>query len=132
MSSACSSKAINGITKIAIDCQYDWGGLELPPMTVADVDVFPDLSLYFWAQLIEPTGAIMNRVFHTFLALGLAAFSPAVAIAQPADPLPSWNDGEVKHAIIQFVTSVITEGSPYFVPADQWISIVDNDGTLWA
>ena len=80
-------------------------------MTVADVGVFPDLSLYFWAQPTEPTGPIMNRVFNAILALGLAVVSPAVAVAQPADPLPSWNDGEVKHAIIQFVTSVITEGN---------------------
>ena len=66
--------------------------------------------------------------------LYLAACSPAESPnpAQYADPLPSWNDGDVKHAITQFVTGVTTEGSPDFVPSEQRIATFDNDGTLWA
>jgi len=73
----------------------------------------------------------MNRVIHIILALGLVVVCPAITAAQSANPLPSWNDGEVKNAIIQFVTSVITEGSPYFVPQEKRIATFDNDGTLW-
>ena len=48
-----------------------------------------------------------------------------------ADPLPSWNDGASKKAILDFVTRVTNEGGPDFVrPADR-IATFDNDGTLW-
>ena len=53
------------------------------------------------------------------------------SIAQ-ADPLPSWNEGATKAAIIDFVTRVTTFGSPDFVPDRARIATFDNDGTLWA
>jgi FMN phosphatase YigB (HAD superfamily) len=46
-------------------------------------------------------------------------------------PLPSWNDGAAKAAILDFVADVTTEGSPDFVPASERIATFDNDGTLW-
>lgn len=48
-----------------------------------------------------------------------------------ADPLPSWNDGAAKQAIVAFVTQVTTEGSPTFVPPAERIATFDHDGTLW-
>jgi phosphoglycolate phosphatase-like HAD superfamily hydrolase len=59
-----------------------------------------------------------------------AAF--AMAFAQPADPLPSWNDGPTKKAIVDFVAKVTKEGSPDFVPPAERIATFDNDGCLWA
>jgi phosphoglycolate phosphatase-like HAD superfamily hydrolase len=47
------------------------------------------------------------------------------------DPLPSWNDGAAKQAILAFVQKVTEEGGPDFVPADERIATFDNDGTLW-
>ena len=47
------------------------------------------------------------------------------------DPLPSWNDGASKTAIVRFVEEAATEGSPHFVPVEQRIAVFDNDGTLW-
>ena len=48
------------------------------------------------------------------------------------DPLPSWNEGGTKDAILQFVNSVTNEADEYFVaPADR-IAVFDNDGNLWA
>ena len=41
------------------------------------------------------------------------------------DPLPSWNDGGPKRAILKFVADARA------VPADQRIATFDNDGTLW-
>ncbi len=61
-------------------------------------------------------------------ALSFLFLSPA---AMAADPLPSWNDGPAKSAIVDFVTAVTTEGGPDFVPADERIATFDNDGTLW-
>ncbi|WP_068111464.1 HAD family hydrolase [Tropicimonas marinistellae] len=49
-----------------------------------------------------------------------------------ADPLPSWNAGETKSAIISFVETVTDPASgDYVTPADR-IAVFDNDGTLWA
>ncbi len=48
------------------------------------------------------------------------------------DPLPSWNEGENKKAIIDFVSKVTTEGSASFVKQEDRIATFDNDGTLWA
>jgi phosphoglycolate phosphatase-like HAD superfamily hydrolase len=47
------------------------------------------------------------------------------------DPLPSWNDGSAKKAILDFVRTTTTQKSPNFVPADQRIATFDQDGTLW-
>ena len=46
------------------------------------------------------------------LYLLISAFS---AFAQ--DPLPSWNEGQTKQQILDFVTDVTTASSPNFVPA---------------
>jgi phosphoglycolate phosphatase-like HAD superfamily hydrolase len=59
---------------------------------------------------------------------GLAATN---AMAQ-SDPLPSWHDGPVKQAILDFVKRVTGEGSVDFVPVPERIAVFDNDGTLWS
>ena len=56
--------------------------------------------------------------------------TPAHAQAQ-RDPLPSWNDGATKAAIVDFVGRVTTQNGPYFVPPAERIATFDNDGTLW-
>ena len=66
------------------------------------------------------------------IALSCAALFSGVSQAQTVDPLPSWNEGKSRQAIIDFVTRVTTEGSAEFVPASQRIATFDNDGTLWA
>jgi phosphoserine phosphatase len=59
-----------------------------------------------------------------------------VALARPAlaqeDPLPSWNDGAAKQAIIDFVTAATTEGGPEWLEPGDRIATFDNDGTLWS
>jgi len=47
------------------------------------------------------------------------------------DPLPSWNDGKTKAAIVEFVSRTTTPDSPDFVPVADRIATFDNDGTLW-
>ena len=49
-----------------------------------------------------------------------------------AGPLPSWNDGPARKAIVAFVEKVTKEGSPDLVPVAERIATFDNDGTLWA
>ena len=53
------------------------------------------------------------------------------AAAQSSDPLPSWNDGPAKQAIVEFVEAVTTEGGADFVPPEDRIATFDQDGTLW-
>jgi phosphoglycolate phosphatase-like HAD superfamily hydrolase len=55
--------------------------------------------------------------------------SPALA---QTDPLPSWNDGEVKQAIVKFVQSVTDRSSAQYVAPEARIATFDNDGTLWS
>ena len=65
----------------------------------------------------------------------LLACSPSGTGSQPVvatDPLPSWNDGDAKQSILDFVARVTDPGSPDFVPESERIATFDNDGTLWA
>ena len=56
----------------------------------------------------------------------------AFAASAADDPLPSWNDGQAKRSIVDFVAKVTKEGSPDFVPPAARIATFDNDGTLWS
>ena len=47
------------------------------------------------------------------------------------DPLPSWNDGSAKQAILAFVQATTDQSSPKFVPPEARIATFDQDGTLW-
>jgi FMN phosphatase YigB (HAD superfamily) len=49
----------------------------------------------------------------------------------PADPLPSWNEGQAKRSIVEFVAKVTQPGGKDFVPVSERITTFDNDGTLW-
>ncbi|GMG85120.1 HAD family hydrolase [Paralimibaculum aggregatum] len=64
------------------------------------------------------------------------AFAAALAMGSTAlakdDPLPSWNDGPAKAAVLAFVQAVTTEGTSNFAPVEKRIAVFDNDGTLWA
>jgi hypothetical protein len=79
----------------------------------------------------------MTRLLRVFLRIGvLAAVSMATACAERAidggDPLPSWNDGVAKQAIIEFVGRVTNVNSPDHVSPAERIAVFDNDGTLWS
>lgn len=52
-------------------------------------------------------------------------------MARASDPLPSWNDGNAKDAIVAFVERIAREGGPDFVPPAERIATFDQDGTLW-
>ncbi|MBT8479781.1 MAG: haloacid dehalogenase-like hydrolase [Gemmatimonadetes bacterium] len=52
--------------------------------------------------------------------------------AAAVDPLPSWNEGATRTAILSFVERTTTAGSPDFVPPAERIAVFDNDGTLWS
>lgn len=74
----------------------------------------------------------MMRKIGTRILLAAAVAGLATSAFAQKDPLPSWNDGAAKSAIVDFVTAVTTEGGPGFVAEPDRIAVFDNDGTLWA
>jgi phosphoserine phosphatase len=72
---------------------------------------------------------MQRRSFVTGLAA--AGLLPAAPSFAQVDPLPSWNDGPVKQAILDFVPRVTAAGGSDFVPVPERIATFDNDGTLW-
>lgn len=73
------------------------------------------------------SSAVVRALRFGFFALLLFSLQ---ARAQ-TDPLPSWNDGAAKKAIVEFVQATTTRGSPKFVPPEERIATFDQDGTLW-
>jgi hypothetical protein len=74
----------------------------------------------------------MGRMYRCFLLcvfflMGLGILAGAAL----AEPLPSWNVGPTKQAIVEFVQKVTDKSSPQYVPPAQRIATFDNDGTLW-
>ena len=66
------------------------------------------------------------------MALALCALLlPVIGVYAQSDPLPSWNDGPAKKAIIEFVQTTTDKASPKFVPPEARIATFDQDGTTW-
>jgi hypothetical protein len=74
--------------------------------------------------------AHLFSIFTRILALTTLLVFGLQAQAQ-TEPLPSWNDGAAKQAILDFVKDTTTESSPNFVPPAERIATFDQDGTLW-
>ena len=90
---------------------------------------------------------ILNRGYTTLLGLALSSFflvscagSQTPAAEEPkagaeeaavVDPLPSWNDGETRTTLIDFVRAVTDPDDPAFVEPGERVATFDNDGTLW-
>jgi phosphoserine phosphatase len=82
-----------------------------------------------WRSATPARDAISRRALCALtVALSFLFLSPA---SMAADPLPSWNEGAAKSAIVDFVTAVTAGGGADFVPAEARIATFDNDGTLW-
>jgi phosphoglycolate phosphatase-like HAD superfamily hydrolase len=77
---------------------------------------------------IRNTYAVLTLIAAALMAGPL--LSSAVA-QQQADPLPSWNDGPAKQAIVDFVAATTDKSSTKFVPPEERIATFDQDGTLW-
>ena len=73
--------------------------------------------------LVRPTGGIA--------AMREVAVAPSRLALQTGDPLPTWNDGPRKQAILDFVAAATDETTTDFVPVPDRIATFDMDGTLW-
>jgi phosphoserine phosphatase len=56
--------------------------------------------------------------------------NPKLSDQGDADPLPSWNEGSAKSAILSFVANVTNKSNPDYVEPEERIATFDNDGTL--
>jgi haloacid dehalogenase-like hydrolase len=84
-----------------------------------------NISRSHFLRLIAAAGALpLVQTLH-------CASTAAPEIAAP-EPLPSWNPGQAKSAILDFVRRTTTPGSPDFIAVEDRIATFDNDGTLWA
>ncbi|OYP30474.1 HAD family hydrolase [Rhodopirellula sp. MGV] len=72
----------------------------------------------------------IRLLISTLCIFALSTLCSSWSLAQ--DPLPSWNDGKTKQAILSFVERVTDESSTDFVPPAERIATFDNDGTLWS
>ncbi|HKN08757.1 MAG TPA: HAD family hydrolase, partial [Pseudomonadota bacterium] len=80
----------------------------------------------------------MNRRVLLSTLAALPALSPTLLpVSAPAQTvtsgnlLPSWNDGPVKQAILDFVRATIDRSNPSYVLPEDRIAVFDQDGTLW-
>lgn len=64
-------------------------------------------------------------------ALILILYTLRPICAEQTDPLPSWNEGPNKKAIIEFVQNAVNQESKGFIPLNKRIAAFDQDGTLW-
>ena len=74
---------------------------------------------------------LRRREFTALMLGGAAALSLAGQANAESDPLPSWNAGRAKDAIVKFVHATTDAASPNFVPLAERIATFDQDGTLW-
>ncbi len=85
-------------------------------------------QLFFGEKTMKPM-TFIPKLVRTIL-LGSLLVLGVNAQAQ-TDPLPSWNDGSAKQAIVEFVHVTTSPGSTKFVPPAERIATFDQDGTLW-
>ena len=77
---------------------------------------------------------MVPRIAMKASSLALAAlilFAAPARSQETPDPLPAWNDGPAKRALLDFVKTTADKASPRFVPPAERIATFDNDGTLW-
>lgn len=61
----------------------------------------------------------------------LVVLCAGLALQAQTDPLPSWNNGAAKQAILNFVHTTTDQSGPNYVPPDQRFATFDQDGTTW-
>jgi hypothetical protein len=81
-----------------------------------------DRVVQWWQRQAVATSATL--LFAVVVLAGCASFPGA-------DPLPSWNDGPTKAAIVKLIADTTRSGGTDFVPVAERIATFDNDGTLW-
>jgi hypothetical protein len=72
-----------------------------------------------------------SAIIRALVIITLLIVSISLNAATNADPLPSWNEGKAKQAILDFVKTSTDKQNAHYVPEGQRIATFDQDGTLW-
>lgn len=75
--------------------------------------------------------SILRRILLYFLSVFSVVLLFHCVRVSAQDPLPSWNKGATKTAIIAFVSAVTNKNGKDYVKPSERIATFDNDGTLW-
>ena len=79
-----------------------------------------------------PTRRVLLRALAALPSLPASlGAAPAHAATTETTPLASWNEGEAKQAILDFVQTTTRPDSTNYVPPEERIVTFDQDGTLW-
>ncbi|HEX3767077.1 MAG TPA: HAD family hydrolase [Puia sp.] len=95
-------------------------------ITLSRRPVLKNLLLYVFLVLIF-SGCGNNASENTTPAADTTAQKKDVV----TDPLPSWNEGDTKQAILKFVHSTTDSSDSAYVKPGERIATFDQDGTLW-
>jgi len=79
----------------------------------------------------HPSRRVLLGALAALPALSRLFGATGVRAASASDPLPSWNDGPAKRAILDFIRTTTDSTSKDFVPPEERIATFDQDGTLW-
>lgn len=79
----------------------------------------------------QATKELHARLLLVSVLAALAGFAFSTQAVAQTDPLPSWNDGPTKQAIVNFVQTTTDKLSTRFVRQEERIATFDQDGTLW-
>ncbi|HME81236.1 MAG TPA: HAD family hydrolase [Candidatus Eremiobacteraceae bacterium] len=80
----------------------------------------------------RPSGRPGAMARQEFLAFGGALLATVGLTGEAgSDPLPSWNDGAAKQAILEFVRVTTDSSNPKYVAPSQRVATFDQDGTMW-
>jgi phosphoglycolate phosphatase-like HAD superfamily hydrolase len=71
----------------------------------------------------------LMRILACVVLLGCTSLIAAAPTG--GDPLPSWNEGPAKQAILEFIRVTTDTASADFVAAKDRVATFDQDGTLW-
>jgi hypothetical protein len=74
---------------------------------------------------------IQRREFAALVIGAATGLSAAGTASAQNDPLPSWNDGPTKDAILKFVRATTDPSSPGFVPPEDRVAEFDQDDMFW-
>ena len=72
-----------------------------------------------------------RKLWPIALALLVGAQLALAQTTPQTDPLPSWNEGPAKQAIVSFVQKITDKSNPAYVRPEERIATFDQDGTLW-
>lgn len=71
----------------------------------------------------------LNNMFFTIFFIAFCSLWTTSLKAH--DPLPSWNEGEAKQTIINFIRITTDKANLDYIPPEERIATFDQDGTLW-